>query len=95
MAAICVGELAALAVNRFLDEDIVPCPSQVIERISWSRMAWRGSRFAARTSIWATLIAGAVALQARSSFRRPNPYVVEPEPLRRRARTQQDVKPRP
>lgn len=74
MAAICVGELVALTVNRLLEEDIVPSPSQVIERISWSRAASRCTRLTARGSVWSALIMGAVAIQIRARMRRPNPY---------------------
>jgi hypothetical protein len=70
LAAICVGELAAKAFNRFLGEDLVPMPSKVIRRLSWVRVASGSGRFTARAAMWTTLAAGAIAIQAKAAGRR-------------------------
>jgi hypothetical protein len=72
IAAVCVGELAAKALNRFLGEDLVPMPSRAIRRLSWVRVASGSGRFAARAAMWTTLAAGAVAIQAKASGKRSN-----------------------
>jgi hypothetical protein len=70
VAAVCVGELTAKALNRFLGEDLVPIPSRAISRLSWVRVASGSGRFAARAAMWTTLAAGAVAIQAKASAKR-------------------------
>ena len=72
VAAVCVAELAAKALNRFLDEDIVPMPSRSISRLSWVRVASGSGRFAARAAMWTALAAGAVAVQAKAAGKRSN-----------------------
>ena len=72
VAAVCVAELAAKALNRFLDEDIVPMPSRSIGRLSWVRVASGSGRFAARAAMWTTLAAGAVVIQGRAAAKRSN-----------------------
>ncbi len=72
VAAVCVGELAAKALNRFLGDDLVPMPSRAISQLSWVRVASGSGRFAARAAMWTTLAAGAVAIQARASGKRSN-----------------------
>jgi hypothetical protein len=76
VVVVCGGELVALAVNTLLDEDLLPLPSQIIQRISWARTVSRGSRLAARASMWSALTAIAVALRMRAGRRSGrNPYL--------------------
>jgi hypothetical protein len=72
VAAVCVAELAAKALNRLLDDDIVPMPSRAISRLSWVRVASGSGRFAARATMWTALAAGAIAIQARAAGKRSN-----------------------
>ena len=70
VAVVCVAELAAKALNRVLEENIVPLPSRSISRLSWVRVASGSGRFAARAAMWTTLAAGAVAVQGRAAAKR-------------------------
>lgn len=81
LAAVCVGELAAKALNQFLGEDLVPMPSKAIRRLSWVRVASGSGRYTARAAMWTTLAAGAIFLQGKAAANRAPRPVTRPKPF--------------